>query len=214
MNLVNKEDIVSGMMSYWRIVSVLERLQTTILRGVEGDIVELGCNVGTLGMYIQKYLEENNINKSYHVYDSWQGLPKPSEEDEHDYKRKFKEGSCSTTIDKFLNTFQSRNLRVPVIHSGWFKDIPDREFPDKICFAFFDGDFYNSITDSFNKVYHKVQTNGYIMIDDCGWSILPGVKKACEDFLKDKPEVLNMKGYRDENGLYRKDGNGGIILKQ
>jgi len=213
--LVSNDDIVSGMLSYWRIVSILERLDAVVQGGVEGDIVELGCNIGTLGMYIRKYLDANNVNKTYHVYDSWLGLPEPTEEDQHNFDRKFKRGSCSTTIDKFLDTFNSRNLQVPVIHSGWFKDIPDSEFPDKIAFAFFDGDFYESITDSFEKVYHKVQPKGCIMIDDCGWDILPGVKRACEDFLSDKPEKLSLSGYRDElTGEYRSTGNGGIIFKQ
>ena len=207
------DEIISGMMSRWRIIAVMSRLQYLIDNNIEGDIVELGCNIGTLSMYIQKLLAENNSDKVYHVYDSWQGLPSPTEQDEHEFDRKFKEGSCSTTIEKFVHTFTSRNLRVPVIHSGWFKDIPSREFPDKICFAFFDGDFYQSIIDSFEKVYYNMVPGGVIMVDDCGWKILPGVIKACEDFLSDKPEELMLTGYPDENGNYGEPNNGGLIIK-
>lgn len=213
--LVDKDDIVSGMLSYWRIVSILEYLDCAIKLGVEGDIVELGCNVGTLGMYIQKYLEKNSIDKTYHVYDNWEGLPEPTEEDYHNLDRKFKKGSCTTSIEKFVKTFKDRNLRVPVIHTGWFSKIPDNQYPDKICFAFFDGDLYNSITDSFEKVYYKVQPNGCIVVDDCGWNILPGVKKACDCFLFDKPEILQMNAYRNElTGRYNETSNGGIIIKK
>lgn len=211
---VDENDIVSGMMSYWRIVAVLSRIQYLLKSNIKGDIVELGCNQGTLGMYIQKLLSAYGSDKTYHVYDSWQGLPEPTEPDMHEHDRKFKRGSCSTTVAKFVDTFTSRNLKVPVIHSGWFHEIPDDEYPNEICFAFFDGDFYQSIMDSFNKVYHKVVPNGIIMIDDCGWSILPGVKKACEDFLLDKPEELSLTGYPDSHGFYGLPNNGGQIIKQ
>ena len=40
------------------------------------------------------------------------------------------------------------------------------------CFSFFDGDFYTSIIDSFNKIFHNVQRGGIIIIDDCGWNCL------------------------------------------
>lgn len=212
--MIEVDEVISGMMSYWRIVAVLTRIEYLLEQGVRGDIVELGSNKGTLSMYIQKLLDSHNSDKVYHVYDSWQGLPTPSEEDEHEFDRKFKEGSCTSTIGQFVDTFTSRNLKVPVIHSGWFNEIPDKEYPDEICFAFFDGDFYSSIMDSFNKVYDKVVPGGIIMIDDCGWKILPGVKKACEDFLRDKPEELMLTGYPDENGNYGSPNNGGLIIKQ
>ena len=40
--------------------------------------------------------------------------------------------------------------------------------------------------DSLNKIYHKMVKGGIIIIDDCGWDVLPGCKKAVEDFLQDK----------------------------
>lgn len=212
--MIEVSEVISGMMSYWRIVAVLTRIQYLLDSGVRGDIVELGCNQGTLSMHIQKLLTSYNSDKVYHVYDSWQGLPVPSEEDEHEFDRKFKQGSCRSSIEDFVGTFVDRDLKIPVIHSGWFADIPDNEYPNEICFAFFDGDFYSSIMDSFEKVYDKVVPGGIIMIDDCGWKILPGVIKACEDFLKDKPEELQLTGYPDENGNYGKPNNGGLIIKQ
>ena len=57
-------------------------------------------------------------------------------------------------------------------------------------FAFFDGDFYSSIMDSFKKVYHKMQPGGIILVHDYDWPVFPGTKKACDDFLADKPEKV------------------------
>ena len=62
-------------------------------------------------------------------------------------------------------------------------------YPDQIAFAFFDGDFYSSIWDSFEKDYARLSTNACVVIDDYGWYMLPGAKRATTDFLRDKPEA-------------------------
>ena len=139
-------------------------------------------------------------------------MPEKHAKDESKVKN-FNKGACKTTKEKFINTFTTRNLELPEIHSGWFAEIPDDQYPEKICFAFYDGDFYTSIIDSFNKTYHKIQPGGIIMIDDCGWNILPGVELACYDFLKDKKEKLSLLGYPDANGVYGGKNKGGIIIK-
>jgi len=212
-SFVKKQDIIGNMMTYEQIVAILENLYNVITHEIPGDIVELGCNIGTTTMFIQKLLDELKCDKVIHVYDSWKGLPKMNLHDISSSTYKFKEGSCTTSKQSFINTFLDRNLKLPVIHSGWFADIPDEEYPEKICFAFFDGDFYQSIMDSFQKTYHKIQKNGIIMIDDCGWSPLPGVHKACIEFLSDKHETLNMTAYPDNNGNYGSHNGGGKIIK-
>ena len=158
---------------------ILENLEKT--RDVEGDVVELGCNVGTTSIFIQEALRGSM--KRFHVYDSFEGVPKPEAIDETDFKK----GAARTTKEAFVKTFSDQNILLPEIHVGWFKDL---EYPDKISFAFFDGDFYSSITDSFEKVYPKMQKGGIILVHDYGWERTKGVEKACTDFLKDKPEKM------------------------
>lgn len=158
---------------------------------VPGDIVELGCNIGTTSLFIRKFLDICGSNKDFHVYDSFEGLPEKSNQDCSTLERQFKKGHCKTNVDVFIGNFKKYNLKLPNINKGWFKDIPDDKYPDKICFAFFDGDFYTSITDSFEKVYPKLSNKGRIIIHDYKWKVLPGVEKACDDFLRDKSETVN-----------------------
>ena len=70
--------------------------------------------------------------------------------------------------------------------------------------------FVRSIIDSFNKVYAKLSKGARVVIDDYAWECTPGVKKACEDFLRDKPEreILIPNYYGP--GL----GGGGLMVKQ
>ena len=212
-NIINNNPPISNMMMKNQIYGVIYYLDKVLKNNIDGDIVELGCNIGTTSIYIRKWLNKHKSSKIYHVYDSWEGLPKKLECDKGLGNRQYFEGSCKTSKESFIQQFKIRNLLLPEIHSGWFKEIPDKEYPDKICFAFLDGDFYSSIMDSLNKIYYKMVKGGIIIIDDCGWSALPGCKKAVEDFLQDKEENLELTGYPNNNYEFNEHHCGGKIVK-
>lgn len=178
---------ISTMVGIVQMRYILDNLYS--VRDIPGDVVELGCNVGTTALYIRRLLNILNNGKVSHVYDSFEGLPDAIEHDGN--PPRLSRGNLSKEQSAFEQTFIDAQLECPVIHKGWFSEIPDSEYPDKICFAFFDGDFYSSIMDSFFKVYHKMAPGGIIIVHDYEGAGLPGVKKACDYFLKDKPEKVS-----------------------
>lgn len=189
---------------------VLSSLEYIINNNIDGDIVELGVETGQTSIYIQRMLNEYKQNRKFHVYDSWEGVPEPNDFDLTNIKNPFNKGDCKSSKDIFINRFKQENIELPIIHSGWFNKIQDNEYPSKIAFAFFDGDLYSSIMDSFNKVYHKLVPNARVIIDDYKWERTPGVEKACKDFLKDKPEKeIFLPNYRANN-----EGGGALLIKQ
>jgi O-methyltransferase len=164
---------------------ILEHLAGVL--NLPGDVVELGCNVGMTTSFMRRLLDAAGSDKEIHVYESFEGLPDKSENDGMTLSYK---GESTVSEKMFHETFEKAALKLPVINKGWFAQIPDEKYPEKICFAFFDGDFYTSIMDSFNKVYHKMVPGGVILIHDYKWGNYPGVQMACEDFLSDKPENI------------------------
>jgi len=94
----------------------------------------------------------------------------------------------ATTEGVLRQNFAKEGLAPPHVHKGFFKDIPEAMYPSQIAFAFFDGDLYSSITDSFNMVYKKLSPGARVMLHDYKWSKLPGVEKATVDFLVGKPD--------------------------
>lgn len=184
--------IISNMVTQSQISHILENLNAVLQVDIQGDIVELGCNIGTTSIFIRKLLDKTGSTKQFSVYDSFEGLPPKQFEDITSHKIQYKEGSCKTSLEKFSNTFDVFCLKKPDINIGWFKEIPDDKYPDQIAFAFFDGDFYSSIIDSFEKVYPRLSSGARIVVHDFAWDVLPGVKKACDDFLKDKPEKMEL----------------------
>jgi O-methyltransferase len=162
--------------------------------GVEGDFVELGCNTGASSVLMTKLLEAHNSDKKLAVYDSFDGLPSTTQFDGPFYKT----GELKTSEDVLRNNFKNYNLPLPEIHRGWFQDTLPNELPEQIAFAYLDGDFYESIMISLRYVYPKLTAGAICLIDDyCdpkinpnGWNKLPGVKKACDEYLIDKPEKM------------------------
>lgn len=67
----------------------------------------------------------------------------------------------------------------------------------------FDYEFVDAIYGSFEKVYHKLSPGAAVLVHDYGWDVLPGVKRACDDFLKDKPEKVRV--LSDQLGLLIKE---------
>jgi O-methyltransferase len=169
---------------------VLRELEHVLRDGVPGDVVELGCFEGGTTMMMRRLLDTlDDRNRALHVYDSWEGVPAPVTQDVPMVDAQpFERGFCATRREVFDRNFQQSALRLPRVHSGWFSQIPDEDYPRPIAFAFFDGDMYSSIMDSFRKVYSKLSKGARVVIDDYDWERTPGVKKACEDFLWDKPE--------------------------
>lgn len=200
-DIMKNTPIISGMVSKDQVLIILENLYDVITSGVEGDIVELGCNIGTTSIFITKLLAAMECDKEFHVYDSFQGLPTKNSLDTADpevVSKVYEEGQCTRSREEFINTFERLGSTLPHIHEGWFSVIDAASYPNKICFAFFDGDFYSSIIDSFDMTYHKVSKNGVILVHDYGYPPLPGVEIACSEWLKNKPEKIHA-----EKGLGR-----------
>lgn len=189
--LFKEHPLKTNMITEEQVGVILSALQAVVEMNIPGDVVELGCHMGSTSFYIQALLMRMNCKKRFHVYDSFMGLP-----DKHEFdgdERKYRKGDCQSTEEAFVEHFISRRIAIPEVHSGWFAEIPDEEYPDKICFAFLDSDFYTSITDSWQKIYHKLSKGAVVCIHDYNWDPLPGVQKACHDFLKDKPEHGSIK---------------------
>ncbi|MDX9702710.1 MAG: TylF/MycF/NovP-related O-methyltransferase [Candidatus Auribacterota bacterium] len=182
--------IITTMVHADQLMFILGQLENVLLNNVEGDVVELGCNCGTTSLFIRRILNHYKSKKCFHVYDSFQGIPDISPYDISQTDRQFRKGQCQTTQEILIQNFCNSRLEPPIIHKGWFSEIPDYEYPEKIAFAFFDGDLYSSIMDSFSKVYHKLTNNAVICVHDYKWPVLPGVEKACNDFFADKPGYI------------------------
>ena len=175
---------------------------------VPGDFVEFGCYKGDTSLLLAELLVEKSVDKGVDslgksggkgvekcedgksldsakklwIYDSFEGLPEKGSFDESVLGVDFKGGELFVTKREVKQRFLRAGLPVPVIKKGWFADLADDDLPEKIAFAFLDGDFYESIRDSLRLVAPRMSEGGVIVVHDYTNPALPGVKRAVEEW--------------------------------
>ena len=184
--------LANPMSSPGKLMAVLGEFQAFLASGLAGDVVELGCNQGSTSLLLQTLLQahptDSSAPKSFHVYDSFEGLPAPRPEDG---ATPYDAGSCLTSRELFEARFARYHMPLPQIHPGWFSQTLPNLLPARIGFAYLDGDFYSSIHESLTAIYDRLETGAWVLIDDYGARLLPGAKAATDEFLADKPEQVS-----------------------
>lgn len=172
---------------------------------VEGDFVELGCYKGDTSLLLAEVLVENPVEKLVDkagkrgvkevkksdggksakrlwIYDSFEGLPEKSEYDQSVLGEDFKNGELLVTKREVKERFLRAGLPVPVIKKGWFAELSAADLPERIAFAFLDGDFYESIKCSLRLVEERMMPGGVLVVHDYTNPALPGVRKAVDEW--------------------------------
>ena len=181
----------------WKNDQVSEKETAKILElarkclNVEGDFVEMGCYKGDTSLLLAEILKDSE--KRLWIYDSFEGLPEKSEFDESVLGENFKTGELGVTKREVKQRFLKANLPVPVIKKAWFADLTFDDLPERIAFAFLDGDFYESIRDSLKLVVPRMVNGGVLVVHDYNNPALPGVKKAVDEFcLKERNDFSTL----------------------
>jgi O-methyltransferase len=202
----------NGMTNVEQRMNLYHLVSQVLFYGVPGDLVELGCNEGQSSVLIQRIIEHFDPTRKFHVYDSFEGLPERSSADGQ-VSSDFREGRMRTSKEVLISNFHYHGLRLPVIHQGWFEDTLPATLPEQISFAYLDGDLYSSILVSLQHVYPRMSPGAICLIDDYadpevnpdGWNELPGVKRACDEYLADKPEKIScIYSAQMSHGFFRK----------
>lgn len=191
-SLLDTFPIISDQIKRPALEVVLGEFEKVLVDGIEGEVVEFGCYIGTTSLFVQRLLNAYSSDKAFHVYDSFEGLPVKSSQDNSPVGADFKAGELSVSKKQFLEQFHKARVRPPKIHKGWFNQLSDTNVPETIAFAFLDGDFYESIIDSLRLVHPRMQPGGVITIDDYQREKLPGVERAVRDYFQGKPVQLRV----------------------
>ena len=150
----------------------------------EGDFVELGCYKGDTSLLLAEVLK--GTNKKLWLYDSFEGLPKKSKEDDSEIGKDFQEGVLTVSKREVKQRFLRAGFKLPIINKAWFSELGQEDLPEKIALAFLDGDLYQSIKDSLRLVAVKMVKGGVIMIHDYNNPALPGVSQAVNEWREEK----------------------------
>ena len=149
---------------------------------VPGDVVEMGCWKGDTAKLMRVV-----THKTLWVYDRFTGLPEPTKADEG-HREDFVKGHMAIDWTELRRNFEKDNIWLPVMVMGPFNLISRFQTPSRIAFAHIDADLFESTMDALMVVYPLLSQGAICVIHDYGWHGLPGVKKAVDEFLFNKPE--------------------------
>lgn len=153
---------------------------------LDGDLVELGCYKGITSVEFGKLLAKTP--KKLYLYDSFAGLPEKSPEDASGAGANFQKGELLVTKREVADRIKRTGLRNVIIKKAWFDELADHDLPEKIAFAFCDGDLYQSIKVSLQLVLPRLVEHSTIVVHDYNNTLLPGAARAVDEFLRLHPE--------------------------
>ncbi len=197
--LLNKFALISDQVSRGEVQLILNEFVQVLDKKTPGDVCEFGCYKGTTSLFLARVLAKLRSDKKLFLYDSFTGLPEKTREDLSRAGDEFKAGELFTTKKEIMNNFTKNNLSKPIVTKSWFNDLRDDQLPEQICFAFFDGDFYESIRDSFSKCENKFVPGTTIIIDDYANEKLPGAAQAVNEWRA--KNVAKIATFREEKSL-------------
>lgn len=128
------------------------------------------------------------------IYDSFAGLPEKAPEDSSGAGANFQAGALLVTKREVLGKLHKHglktsshpdlNLPTVIVKKAWFSDLTNQDLPEKISFAFCDGDLYSSIRTSLQLVAPRLAPQGIIVVHDYNNPELPGSARAVDEFLR------------------------------
>ena len=200
-----------------RINSLIQATKYIVQNDIPGDIIECGVWKGGSMMAIAlKLLKEKNSEKDLYLFDTYEGMSKPTELDisfegknaEKQYeKNKRKEDSsdwCYVPLEEVKQNMIKTEYNSQKLHfiKGKVENTIPEFAPKQISLLRLDTDWYESTKHELIHLYPRLSTGGVLIIDDYGY--WKGAKKAVDEyFKKSKDKIL----------LNRIDETGRISIK-
>lgn len=164
-------------------------LRNVSKKKIPGAILEIGTARGFTSAFIAKIKDYYDPEREFHVYDSFQGMSASAPEDGSN--NMLKEGDLCIRKEQYKFTYRKMtNFELPIIHEGWIENTLPGELPEQIAFAYIDVDFYKPTLHALRSIYPRLSKGAVVIIDDYIHPRIPGVRKAVDEFMKDKPEIL------------------------
>ena len=161
---------------------------------MNGDICEFGVAQGETSALIANEIAQSTT-KTLHLFDSFEGLPKPTEKDE------LKDDIFSLgSMDAYAGTMSCPEDMVRarleaisfppqryVIHKGFIEQLihSDKNLPKAVCFAYVDFDFYEPIKIALEFLHTVTPSGAIIIVDDYNF-FSTGAKTAVDEFVSRK----------------------------
>jgi O-methyltransferase len=165
-------------------------------RQIPGDIVECGVWRGGSALLAALILKARNVSdRQLYLYDTFEGMPTPTEFDVDKYGRTGFEmmeqygddiGWCYASLEDVQAAFLSHHFDFQLhFVQGDVIETLEKIKPETISVLRLDTDWYESTAVEFQHLYPRLSTRGVLIVDDYGcWA---GSRKATDDYFHEVP---------------------------
>jgi O-methyltransferase len=180
------------MTSKERLFALREAVLYVVRADIPGDIVECGVWKGGSMMAAAMTLIEVGARRKLHLFDTFEGMPKPGE---HDISAKGIDAATTwaSTPQWALGTLDEVTANIcgtgydPALVSfvqGKVEDTIPASAPQQIALLRLDTDWYESTAHELEHLYPRLSTGGVLIIDDYGhWK---GARRAVDEYIAAK----------------------------
>jgi hypothetical protein len=185
------------MTSVERMYALYKATEYIVDNNIPGDIIECGVwRGGSMMISALTLLKMNNLNRIIYLYDTYEGMSKPSEKDIRIYDNKPALKKWKKSQGKEFNQWDYASLdevKKNLYSTGYPKenfafikgkveDTIPHIVPEKVSLLRLDTDFYESTYHELLHLFPKLSLNGVIIIDDYGY--WKGQKEAIDTYFK------------------------------
>jgi len=176
-------------------------LKELVSNGVPGAVVEFGVFQGGWLEHLLSVLDELGETRPVLGFDSFEGLPAPSEADEG---MGWNEGDFQAPFDAVAARLKLSERPHLKLIEGWFCDtigLPEAQV-DQIAYARVDGDLYESAVDTLSYLDGKLADGSILVFDD--WTFHPekGETKAFFEWAPNCSYTFESLGFFSIGHLY------------
>lgn len=184
------DDVVynNTMCSKYRIQALANAIHDVVDNNIPGDFVECGTWRGGLAALMLHNVTMHCLDKKIYIYDTFEGMPEPGDNNCDTSKRMYEENKgdwCKASIDivqSVLEEIASTYQHYCVLIKGKVEDTLESTVPPTIALARLDTDWYESTKKELEIIFPRVQSRGYILIDDYSdWS---GCRQAVDEYFQ------------------------------
>ena len=174
-----------------RSFTLLSFVESIVNRSNYENFAECGCYLGHSSYAISTILQSYNFQKSFYIFDSFEGLSKINEEDiskpnEVEVAKLLKEHKSGKLRFKGdLDSYKdiTKDFKFLKILDGWIPNRFAEVKSEKFSLVNIDVDLYLPTLDSLKFFFSRLVSGGIIYIDDYSRPYWPGADKAVYEFL-------------------------------
>lgn len=165
--------------------NILSMVKHIAENNIEGDILDVGVYKGYSSVIVMNELLKYNISdRNVYLYDTFEGMPTPTEEDGDFIKELYHENWALGTLEEVKANVNSSTAypkdRIFYV-KGLVEDTLVSHPHNKIAYVRLDTDFYSSTKAELENLYFNISSGGVLIVDDYS-SKFKGCTQAVHEF--------------------------------